>query len=188
LKEPMPDMFDNVRLFGTPMQGLALETRAKNVVRNVVGLEKVTWGQKKKFEDMCAKFHWEVRRPPTGAYNCAGHVWASRRAGLHETADYEMILTDDGYRELDQNETPRPGDLVLYRLVGSGEPIHVGEVIQMRALAGVVGARGIPWVLSKFDSTSGEAMHTVENVPYASQGLQYQYEYRTDRPREGTTT
>jgi hypothetical protein len=181
----MPDMFDSVRLVGTPMQGLALETRSRTRIRNIVGLDKVAWGQEQKFKGMCRTFAWTVRRPPTGLYNCAGHVWASRRTGLHEPEDYETILREDGYRPLNENEPPRQGDLVLYRLDETNEILHVGEVIEVReVIPGAPGGRGVPWILSKIDSTSGEVMHPVGSVPYDQQGLRYRCEFRTDRPNQ----
>ncbi len=141
----MPDLFGKVRPYGTPMdEGLPLATRGRTPIRNVIGLEKVTWGQQKKFEGMCKEYGWEVRRGPTGVYNCAGHVWASRRTAIHETEDIEAILRDDGYRVLEQKESPRPGDLVLYRLADTDEPFHVGQVIEMREMLGLKGAARIP--------------------------------------------
>src|ERR1035438_4083772 len=138
--------------------------------------------------------HRVVRRPPTGMYTCAGHVWASRRTGLYETSDYETILNEDGYRTLRENELPRPGDLVLYRLEGPDEILHVGEIVEMCSLV-PGGAPSIPRVLSKVDATSGEVLHAVENVPYDIVGgapggppgrLRCRCEYRTDRPWEET--
>ncbi len=178
-------MFNNVRLFGTPMaEALPLATRLRRPIRNVVGLEAVTYVQAEKFRRMCQSFGWEVRRGPTGIYNCFGHVWASRRTGIYETPEIEAILKDDGYRLLEQKESPRLGDLVLYRLVDTAEVFHVGEVIEMRELKGMSGTRKIPVILSKLDASSGEVFHFVEHVPYEKQGLPYRYEFRTDRPGE----
>jgi|CZKU01.1.fsa_nt_gi hypothetical protein len=190
----MSDLFGGVHLFGTPMGSLGLETRGRTPIRNTVGLDAVAWGQQQKFAGMVRTFGWVVRRPPTGMYNCAGHVWASRRTGLYETSDYETILNEDGYRTLRENELPRPGDLVLYRLEGTDEILHVGEIVEMCSLV-PGGAPSIPRVLSKVDATSGEVLHAVENVPYDIVGgapggppgrLRCRCEYRTDRPWEET--
>src|SRR5262245_54053440 len=113
----MSDLFGRARFLGTPPRGLALETSKRNPIENEVGLEPVPSGQVKQFYDMVTENGWIERRSPTGVYNCAGHVWATRRTGIHEPSVWEMILRDDGYRVLGESEPPRPGDLAIYRLV-----------------------------------------------------------------------
>jgi hypothetical protein len=184
----MPNLFDRARFIGTPSEGLALETRRRNRIGNAVGLEAVSYGQEKKFWAMVTALRWIARRPPTGVYNCAGHVWAARRTGIFEPSAWEMILTDDGYRALEEgDEAVRQGDLVLYRLVDTNEIFHVGEVIEIRRLEGL-GGKSVPWILSKLDATSGEVLHAVEQVPYKEQGLPFRIEFWTDRPREKRST
>lgn len=124
---------------------------------------------------------WTKRKPATGIYNCAGHVWASRRTSILDPQDWQVILRDDDYRLLNESEAPVPGDLVLYLDQANREALHVGRILGLSP--GVAsGAQEIPWVLSKWNSTSGEVMHSVHDVPYHSQGIPVAVEYWTDRP------
>jgi hypothetical protein len=123
---------------------------------------------------------WEARKPATGVYNCVGHVWASRRTMVWREIErfVTIILADDGYRKIDKDkESICPGDVVLYWQ--DDDPtkfIHVGIVHEMRP--GVSDRFRIPWVLSKWDSTSGEALHHFDDVPFK----EYILEFWTDRP------
>ena len=115
----MSDLFEWAKLVGTPPEGLALQTRRRTDIENFVGLPGVVWGDRKWFADMATKYGWSIRSPPTGIYNCAGMVWASRRTCIHAPELYELILKEDDYRLVPDDERPRPGDLLVYRRVGS---------------------------------------------------------------------
>jgi len=177
-------MFEEIRLFGGPNR-IALQTRKKRDIPNLIesepGPEQIA-----KFQRLAASFgaQWEVRKPPAGGYNCAGHVWASRRTSILEPAQCWSILDDDGYRHLTPHDVPFPGDLALYLDLDrsrSESLLHVSEVVSM--VAGVAnGAPPIARVLSKWDSTSGEVLHLVHHVPFRRQGFRYDWEFWTDRP------
>jgi hypothetical protein len=92
-----------------------------------------------------------------------------------------VILREDGYRRLSNGERKAPGDLVLYVEQTGDEILHVGTILQLRQ--GVAqDAERIPWVLSKWDSKSGEVIHKAYDVPYESQGIPFRIEWWTDRP------
>lgn len=92
-----------------------------------------------------------------------------------------MILDEDGYRRLGDMERPVAGDLVLYVDNRNSEMLHVGRILRLRA--GVAdGSPPIPWVLSKWNSTSGEVMHRAPDVPFSAQGISHRIEFWTDRP------
>jgi len=120
--------------------------------------------------------NWKQRKPATGGYNCAGHVWASRRTAILEPEAWRLILMDDGYRRLPDSEEPSPGDLVLYVDRRDNGFLHVGEILELRESIG----RRAPWVLSKWNSTSGEVMHYVHDVPFRMQ-FDVRCEYWSDR-------
>ncbi len=121
------------------------------------------------------------RKPCCGVYNCAGHVWAGRRTSLFADAAREMILADDGYRRLGPKEGSLPGDLVIYRDPQVGF-LHVGAILEMREGLGPASPK-IAWVLSKWDSASGEFMHYAHHVPpWDQQGFSVVVEVWTDRP------
>lgn len=175
-------LFERARMIGTQGRELCLETRGARTgkprrIGNEMGLDRVEAGQEQKFRDMVQKYGWTLRRGPTGAYNCAGHVWAARRTGIFESAEWNKILDDDGYRKLDGGETPRAGDLVIYRFRQDDDFIHVAEVVAVR--------NDKITVLSKLDATSGEVLHQPGNVPYAEQQLgAFYFDYWTERPRD----
>ncbi len=131
----------------------------------------------------------------TPGYNCAGHVWASRRTVIlagEADAVIHMILADDGYRLLPLEEGAIQGDLVLYWNVTTGGRrtwLHVGVMSELREnqraaddVPGIVDGR-IPWVLSKWNHCTGEWLHRYNDVPYKTDGLLI--EFWTDRPERG---
>lgn len=124
---------------------------------------------------------WEERVPATGGYNCVGLVWASRRTGIFDEDQIQLVFGDDGFRLVDiSSERLFPGDLVAYWT--SSPPrhfIHVGLIMEFRSIAGLPG-QSVPWVLSKMDATSGEVAHGLRDVDF---GLEFVVEYWTERPR-----
>ena len=121
---------------------------------------------------------WQPRKPVTGVYNCAGHVWANRRTSLTEYRQWWTILDEDGYV---QTNTPVADDVVLYIDEDNNEIIHVARLVELRE--GITSeAKKIPWVVSKWGPISGEAMHFAHDVPYARDGYRFRIEYWTDRP------
>jgi hypothetical protein len=110
-------------------------------------------------------------------------VWASRRTAILEEEDWRLILREDGYRRLSENEEPVPDDLAVYvdRSSGRAGFLHVARILEVRAGLAPDSDK-IPWVVSKWDSVSGEALHHVHDVAYGRQGFEFRVEYWTDRP------
>ena len=110
-------------------------------------------------------------------YNCAGHVWASRRTSLTDHNQWWTIIEEDGFRRTD---TPAPDDVALYVDEENDEIIHAARVLELRE--GITPqSKKVAWVVSKWGPISGEAMHFAHDVPYAKEGYRYRIEYWTDR-------
>jgi len=186
-------MFEAQRLLGDTTRSIVLQTRAGGKIVNEITLPP-TPGQIKDRENLAKKFPaWENRKPPTGGYNCAGHVWAARRTGIFDDFDDQVmtILKDDGYRLLAVGEELKRGDLALYWefLSPRKNLYHVGMIFDLRSTRELLGLESaasprsalIPWVLSKPDAFSGEILHHERHV-YFYPDAKYSIEYWTDRP------
>jgi hypothetical protein len=176
-------MFEREHLLGSTGGSIVVQTRRGRDVKNLIELEPGE-RERRKYELLLGRHgqHWVRRKPVTGVYNCAGHVWASRRTAILEGAFWGMVLEDDGYRRLGTGEQPMPGDLVIYRDSDSKIGfLHVGMILTLEAGIAVESPR-IPWVLSKWDSTSGEVMHRSFDVPFDRRVFSVVTEYWTDRP------
>jgi hypothetical protein len=163
-------------------QSIPLVTRCGNPISNNQGGQ-VSPGRAKAFRDMCQKSNWEFRCGPEGLYNCAGHVWASRRTGISQTADWRRILTDDGYRRVSETSL-RPDDLVLYRDLDADTYLHIARIVRLEI--GVSSSSPpIPIVLSKWGHDLGECCHRAYQ-----HGLDAEYnvgiEFWTDRSNDDT--
>jgi hypothetical protein len=171
-------MFEFERLRGSAEQSIALQTRSRRDIRNSVGVE-LTEMHLRRYQALIEKHgrNWSQRRVPAGAYNCAGHVWASRRTCIYEEADWRMILAEDGYRK---TREPFPDDLIIYVEREQGI-LHIGRVIELKR--GMTGeSRQIPWVVSKWSDVSGEVYHFEHDHPFREFGFVVSIEYWTDRP------
>jgi hypothetical protein len=175
-------LFQGAKLLGSPRNELPLATRKGNNIPNEV-IPDPDAAERRRL-DYFVKQHgsqWEPRKPHAGGYNCAGHVWASRRRAILDEGTVWLILNDDGYRPLRNNEVAMQSDLVLYwhRPVSGPETwLHVGMVCEIR----ILGTVRIPWVVSKWGATTGEWLHRYDDVPYDKQGFTLRIEFRTDRP------
>lgn len=98
---------------------------------------------------------WVVKSDVDVNYNCAGMVWASRRAALPNPTDWECILAEDGYREIEFNQLEND-DIVVYFL--SDELEHVGRVVKADR-TDFFTCR----VLSKFGMQYGEIEHSIND-------------------------
>lgn len=175
-------MFEREKLLGSTERSIVVQTHLGHSIRNVIG-PPVGEYDRRQFELLVARYgrYWERRKPPVGVYNCAGHVWASRRTAIYDETEWRVVLRDDGYRRVQLTELPLPEDLAVYIDSTNGEVLHVGRIVVMRpGLA--EGSPPIPWVVSKWKDTSGEVVHNVHDVPYAGQGFSVSIEYWTDRP------
>ena len=172
-------MFDEVRIVGPEHEQIVVQTRKGTVLDNVIEVAPGAMDELKyeKFFEIHGQ-QWQPRKPIAGVYNCAGHVWASRRTSLTDPPQWRTILDDDGYVRTD---TPVADDVVLYVDEDNGEIIHVARVVELREGITPESER-IPWVVSKWGPISGEAMHFAHDVPYGRQGYSFRSEYWTDRP------
>jgi hypothetical protein len=165
-KAPRKDLavFEEPRL-GTPQQRkIVLQTHLGTEIENEIAVHPVPEHAALKFFRLVAQHpDWKIRKPPTGIYNCVGHVWASRRTAVYEKFDEAVlrIRDDDGYRAVDWNkETPLPGDVACYweSINPYKNCMHVGQVIGL----GKNPRPDLPppvFVLSKWDDVSGEVVH-----------------------------
>ena len=179
-------MFEELKLFGPTERSIVVQTRKGNSIDNLVEIEPGEM-ERRKYRLLSQLFgqNWIERKPATGVYNCAGHVWASRRTSILPGQAWRTILHEDGYRRLSEMEVPVAGDLVLYT-DEKEEYLHVGMILEMHEGISPQSPK-IPWVLSKWNSTSGEVMHFSHDVPYPKQGITATIEYWTDRPLDKPT-
>ena len=184
-------LFDGAGVLVSKPKGLGLDTRAGRPILNEI-LPEPQESERRKL-DLLHTLHgarWEARKPHTSGYNCAGHVWASRRTSILEESAIQLIFADDGYRTLRPGESVVQGDLVLYwnRTTGGQESwMHVGVVSELRreivtdADMPVVQSGGrVPWILSKWSVFHGEWLHRYNDAPYKWDGVRI--EFWTDRP------
>lgn len=173
-------MFDGPVILGGDDRGIVVETHKGTRIANCIAAHP-TEDRIQRYRGFLNKFgeHWQERRSATGIYNCAGHVWASRRTSIYEDEAWRKILEDDAYRLLPAGEPPAPGDLVLY--VDEEEKfIHVARVVALEPPVGE-GGSPIPRVISKWNDSFGEVIHRAPDVPYARIGYDCRIEIWTDR-------
>jgi hypothetical protein len=178
-------MFEEAVILGETEREIHLATHRNNKIKNVVELPP-TEADQHKYALFLAKFRrpsWKERKPITGIYNCAGHVWACRRTCIMEPAEWQKILDDDNYRLLEADEVPVPGDVAVYILEDTGDLWHVARVYGLAEGLTPTSSR-FPKVISKWGSISGEHLHLAHEDPYRAMGFPCRIAYYTDRPRE----
>ncbi len=89
-------------------------------------------------------------------YNCHGLTFACRRTKVLYRKDIDLILNDDGYREVSLEDV-LPGDVVIY-FSAEGDPNHSGIVVEMEDTLHV------PRICSKW-GYAGEFVHVLHDVP-----------------------
>ena len=91
-------MFEQVKLLGPTERSIIVQTRRGTDVKNLVELDPGPREQRV-YEQYLQKFgrNWVRRRPPVGVYNCAGHVWASRRTAILESGEVLHYVHDVPY-------------------------------------------------------------------------------------------
>ncbi len=106
--------------------------------------------------------HSLVRTGPSALYNCHGMTFASRRTAIHSEVAVELILQDDGYREIRQSNA-LPGDVVLYyEQSGRNRSLtHSGVIVGVERIGSIITLR----VVSKWGS-GGEYVHDLSVHPY----------------------
>ena len=118
--------------------------------------------------------HTAQTRSLASGYNCVGMIFAARRTWI-ETDLVDMILREDGYRQLGDESEVHVGDVVIYR-TEDGEISHVGLISGIGA--NVEEAKWEFTVLSRWGQ-DGEYFHDINDVsPYLGKPT----EYWTDRP------
>ncbi len=175
-------MFESLLLFGTTRRDIILHTRLRREIPNEIG-PGPTPQHLLRFQSLLRRYpSWVLRKPASGGYNCAGHVWASRRTAIYDRFEESVrsILKDDGYRSLGKQGQEKQGDVVVYWDGDRHENIlHVGIVSELRE--GITPqSPKLPWILSKWDDTSGEVLHHYNQVPWNE--ADYVLEFWTDRP------
>ena len=176
-------MFEELLLAGPQERRIILQTHLGANIKNEIAVHPVPEHAVAKFRRLVEHHpRWIVRKPPTGIYNCVGHVWACRRTAVYDKFDEAVlrIRADDGYRTIDwESESPVPGDVACYweGLNPYRNCLHVGQVIYLRSRS------SLPpevFVLSKWDDVCGEVIHVADDYP-ANFG-NARMEYWTDRP------
>lgn len=174
-------VFEETKLIGTtPPPPIPLATRLGRLIHNEPG--PAMSAEAKKTNDVLSRVHggyWECRVEPVAGYNCAGHVWASRRAAIYEPSEWKKIIDDDGYKPVPEKEAPRPGDLAIYKLP-DGKIIHIAEVMRIEGRKGEVRKA---FALSKWGDLAGEYVHSVDDVPFKKTFPESKVEYWTERLR-----
>ena len=112
-------------------------------------------------------------RSLSSVYNCMGMVFANRRTWV-DPEHLPMILEDDGYRLVANEQELQPGDVVVYR-DADGEVSHVGIVTEVRTNPREASLE--VFVMSQWGE-SGEYFHRANEVHPA---LGNPSEYWTDR-------
>ena len=167
-------MFERARLIGSPEKTIVVQTRKGTSISNAQA--PIPDDASRRTYRLLRRQNrtWQSRKPATGIYNCYGHVWTARRTAIYNIDQIDVILREDGYRQLNESQTPMEGDLALYRNNRLGI-IHAGEVVRVLSAGSL-----ISWsILSKWNDTSGEDIHKPEAVPNSYEP--YQLEYWTDR-------
>jgi hypothetical protein len=174
-------VFEELRLVGPSARSIVLHTHRSTVIKNEIALDPDE-RCRRKYELLRGKHSgWNERKPPSGVYNCVGHVWACRRTAVYEDLDRQVlsIRDDDGYDALDwPRESVAVGDVVTYwesAKIHKGF-FHVGVVFELRCLT--KDSLKIPWILSKWDDASGEVLHHYKDCPFSTE---IEAEFWTDR-------
>jgi hypothetical protein len=182
-------MFEEFRLLGKTTRSIVLQTHVGRSIENEIEMEP-EFRHINKYNSIFAKHSsnwstpgWVERKPPCGVYNCVGHVWASRRTSVF-TPDIEakisFIFQDDGYRVVNWPSEPLCiGDLGTYWESAKSRRgfYHVGVITELRKGLSEQ-SPPIPWLLSKWDGTSGEVFHQYLDHPLPKE---VEVEFWTDR-------
>jgi hypothetical protein len=129
-------------------RSLALQTSKGNDVPNVQDLEVPLYRRQQPEALIRQQLGLDFtrvtrRREATATYNCHGMSFACRRTGIHDVAAVQLILSDDGDKEVHEKDV-LPGDVALYFVSGTGELIHSGLVVAVERQNSIV----LPQILS----------------------------------------
>jgi len=102
-----------------------------------------------------------LRSSATATYNCVAMVFASRRTWVN-TDQIAAILSDDGYKKVDEFHHIDIGDLVTYHDNADGGVTHIGIIMAHQRMPD--GGQHAIEVMSKWGA-AGEYLHKLEDVP-----------------------
>ena len=140
-------MFEILAGFGETEKGIDLATSLGTPIKNLVELDLPPSFVAIRYQDFLKSYgqQWVPRKPVTGRYNCAGHVWASRRTTILEVAEYHKIIREDGYRRISQDEWVMPDDIAVYE--DGDQPCEIMHVARVYKLEpGLTPKTPIPWL------------------------------------------
>lgn len=125
-------MFEELKLLGPTERSIVVQTRKGTPIENVIETEPGE-PERRRYQLLLKRFgqNWRERKPAVGVYNCAGHIWASRRTSILADDAWRTILKEDGYRRLPDTEMPVVGDLVVYRDATNQCFNHVGAILEV---------------------------------------------------------
>lgn len=168
------------RMFGDTRQRLALATKAGNPIPNEIGAS-LTSNDFNKWNQTYAKYsfslNWRQRKLPDGSYNCAGHVWGSRRTCIHDQEAILQIFGEDKFKTITENQADI-GDIAVYWQAPSRDFLHAGRIVKIEKGGNIVSTIH---VLSKLNDWGGEIIHRLPDLPYRQQGIPFLTEIWTDR-------
>jgi len=117
-------------IFQKPPKSIIVQTRKGSDIKNEQVETAFSFGGLMELEDLKRDFPNATIRGQKGSlYNCHGLTFASKRTGIYELADLQMILKEDDYHEIHFNET-LPGDIVLY-FSEDGDVEHSGVLVDV---------------------------------------------------------
>jgi len=99
------------------------------------------------------------RRAVDISYNCHGLTFANRRTCIADPVGLEIILSEDGYRQVGLSEV-KPGDIAIYRDEG-GDIAHSGIVLYIESAGGLM----TPIIISKWGPLGPECIHRYNYGP-----------------------
>jgi hypothetical protein len=160
-----------------PQPPLIIQTRAGNAIPNERGLKMtdlevrqwVAWQQGEFPEGQILR----VRKLPSGAYNCHGMTFLSRRGFVLDEDAVALVLQDDQYYQIEDSQV-RSGDVILY-YYENGDLEHSGVVAFVDPFETV----RVPWILSKWGQ-AGEYLHRYNYCPYNWRRVRYMREGQHD--------
>ena len=181
-------MFEAEILAGSAERSIRVDTHRGTPIPNVIA-PPADEAAKRWYDGVRKRFgkQWKNRKPATGVYNCYGMIFASRRTSIDDDENdtiIHRILEEDGYRQLSSQVDVAPGDIVLYRLSGSNEIVHMAMVTRRDSLVDTDGQSvakvgGACYALSKWGPQGGEDEHHIERHCWTEHGISK--EYWTDR-------
>jgi hypothetical protein len=177
----MTETGERGRDLGVP-RSIALATRTGREIPNVQDADLAPLQVKRYLMTCRNRFpRAEIRRLPTGQYNCHGMTFAFRRTQILVPDIVEKILEDDGYHRIRLSEV-MPGDLVVY--YEGSEVSHSGIVIDVESDDRLVGGGKAAKVMSKW-GPGGEYIHYAAECEYAGDGKTTTYWTDRDGHAEG---